>query len=43
MKLIKFLFSLFLLMAALAVWPVTLVIIIFLGLMKVGMKQDFEP
>ncbi len=43
MGLIKFIFGLFLLLIALAAWPVTLIILIFLGLMKVGMKQDFEP
>ena len=24
-------------------WPIALIIAVFLGLMKVGMKKDFEP
>ena len=47
MKLIKFLFGLFLLLLALAAWPIVLIVFIvwgiFKGLMMVGMEKDFEP
>ena len=43
MGLIRLFAGLLLFLLALAVWPVTLVLIIFLALMKVGMKKDFEP
>lgn len=43
MGLIKLLVGLALFLLALAMWPVALVVIIFLALMKVGMKKDFEP
>lgn len=47
MGLIKFLFSLFLLLFALAAWPLVLIVFIvwgiFKGLMMVGMDKDFEP
>lgn len=47
MGLIKFLFDLFLLLFALAAWPIALIVFIawgiFKGLMKLGMDKDFEP
>jgi hypothetical protein len=47
MKLIKLLFGLFLVLFALAAWPLVLVVFIvwgiFKGLMMVGMDKDFEP
>ncbi len=43
MGLIKFIFGLLGLMLAVAFWPIALIVAIFIGLMKVGMKKDFEP
>jgi len=43
MKFIKFVLGIFLLIVLIACWPIALIITIFWGLMKVGMKQDFEP
>ncbi len=43
MALVKLFFGLLWLIVLVAFWPVALVIAIFLGLMKVGMKKDFEP
>ncbi len=43
MTLIKLFFGLLWLIVLVMFWPVALVIAIFLGLMKVGMKNDFEP
>ncbi len=43
MALIKLFLGLLWLIMLMAFWPVALVIAIFLGLMKVGMKKDFEP
>ena len=43
MALIKLLIGLLLFLLALAVWPVTLIVMVFLALMKVGMSKDFEP
>ena len=47
MGLIKFFFGLFLVLIALAAWPLVLIVFIvwgiFKGLMMVGMDKDFEP
>lgn len=43
MVLIKLLFGLFWLFLLVMFWPIALTIAVFLGLMKVGMKKDFEP
>ena len=47
MGLIKFFLGLFLLLLALAAWPLVLIVFIvwgiFKGLMMAGMDKDFEP
>ncbi len=43
MALIKLFLGLLWLIVLVTFWPVALAIAIFLGLMKVGMKKDFEP
>ncbi len=43
MAFIKLIFGMVWLIALIAFWPLALIVAIFVGLMKVGMKKDFEP
>lgn len=43
MTLLKAFFYLLFLALVFAFWPIALIIAIFIGLMKLGMKRDFEP